>query len=633
MQSTQTRGKKTVAVGISLATVVVVSTLVMAATSLKSTSQSTPGKPPPKQGAAATPPAPPAPARPTFGPCDARAISLVYPSPGHRATAMSTMLIGQIQGEVSKILINKAPLTLRDNGILVHVQPLKPGRNVIDLTLPDCASGKTLVVYAPTTAAVARGRAPRIIANTLRPQGPIRVLSGESVSLNFQGTPGDTAAVYLLPGQGQKPVRLSAVQTNPGVYQTTFRVPATLRPGQRWRLMAQLYRAKAPLAKAQYSAPLEVLASPLMARVVAPQEATLRTGIEAQRLTPQPTGTMIPITKQLGQYVFTPLGNNLHGVLTAKEVQVVAGGGVMPESTLQTLTAEVKGEETQVRIPLSHRPVVLLNEVDTTPGLITATLVGVSPNVESLQRNPRTPVLKSLTWRRVEDNVTQLSLQTSLKNLWGYHHSFEGNTLVIHLRHAPTLDAARPLAGKRLVIDPGHGGKEKGSTGPTGVPEKNLNLAVALRVKALLEQEGASVTLTRDRDKDVSLTERTQLARQTSPHLFVSIHHNALPDGGDPYKTHGSGVYYYNTFSIPLAQAIQTQLLAQLSFRDNGLFWQSLAVTRPTAYPAVLVEVGFMIHPDEYMQLIQSSTQDKAAQAIVDGIKNFFQDQLGQEPV
>jgi len=70
-----------------------------------------------------------------------------------------------------------------------------------------------------------------------------------------------------------------------------------------------------------------------------------------------------------------------------------------------------------------------------------------------------------------------------------------------------------------------------------------------------------------------------------------------------------------------------------MGFRDNGLFWQSLAVTRPTAYPAVLVEVGFMIHPDEYLQLIQSSTQDKAAQAIVDGIKNFFQDQLGQEPV
>lgn len=92
-----------------------------------------------------------------------------------------------------------------------------------------------------------------------------------------------------------------------------------------------------------------------------------------------------------------------------------------------------------------------------------------------------------------------------------------------------TVVAGEPVVGAHVVLDPGHGGDEPGAVGPTGLTEKELNLDIALRVRDLLEAQGATVVLTRDRDVRITLATRATIARTMSPIAFLSIHHNAAP--------------------------------------------------------------------------------------------------------
>src|SRR5207244_1238375 len=105
---------------------------------------------------------------------------------------------------------------------------------------------------------------------------------------------------------------------------------------------------------------------------------------------------------------------------------------------------------------------------------------------------------------------------------------------------------------------------------------------------------------------------------------LLSIHNNALPDGRDPWKARGSSAYWYQVQSMDLARTLKASLIAVLDFPDYGLFYDNLALTRPSNMLACLVEVGFMINPDEYAELITEDTQAKAAAGLANGIEKYI---------
>ena len=109
------------------------------------------------------------------------------------------------------------------------------------------------------------------------------------------------------------------------------------------------------------------------------------------------------------------------------------------------------------------------------------------------------------------------------------------------------VSGGTPLYGATVVLDPGHGGKETGAVGPNGLVERDLNLVVAKLTKADLEREGATVVLTRDRDYEMTLQDRADIARHLAPLAFVSIHHNGGADG--PAAKPGTETYYQHTSS------------------------------------------------------------------------------------
>ena len=187
-----------------------------------------------------------------------------------------------------------------------------------------------------------------------------------------------------------------------------------------------------------------------------------------------------------------------------------------------------------------------------------------------------------------------------------------------------------------IIIDPGHGGSEPGSSGDF-LQEKGPNLDIALKVADLLRQRGLQVVLTRTDDSTVSLDDRSSMANLYNARLFVSIHNN---DSGDPdkrYTVQGTETHYYAPLEIPelfmqsaercrLATCIQEQLAARLQRPNRGVKTGSssnLSVLRKTQMPSALAEVCFIANPEEEQLLMQDSFKTLAAEAIADGIVNY----------
>ena len=221
--------------------------------------------------------------------------------------------------------------------------------------------------------------------------------------------------------------------------------------------------------------------------------------------------------------------------------------------------------------------------------------------------------------------------------------------------------------GKLIVIDPGHGGSDSGAVG-NGLKEKNVVLATSKKLGALLQKRGYRVLYTRSTDVFINLRSRTIFAGKKNADMFISIHANAAPNASAASRMSGVETFFLsparsersknaaalenkgdledmNTFSKQtflnflnrekiissnkLAIDIQSYMLSSVkksfSSRDGGVreapFWVLVGATMP----AVLVEMGYITHPQEGKNLGKSAYQDRIAQGIANGVDAYFQ--------
>lgn len=182
------------------------------------------------------------------------------------------------------------------------------------------------------------------------------------------------------------------------------------------------------------------------------------------------------------------------------------------------------------------------------------------------------------------------------------------------------------LYEKVLVIDAGHGGGQPGAV-KQGIQEKDLNLAILLELKELLDQhEDWKVYYTRTDDSDVSLDQRVQLANKSHANLFLSIHNNSTHDG-KMSDYNGTEVMYDEKRqeevlgTMRFAQICLEETVAATGSRDLGLTkGNSIYIIRTSQVPVALVEVGFMTNAEELAKLNSEEYQKIAAQGIYNGI-------------
>jgi N-acetylmuramoyl-L-alanine amidase len=226
-----------------------------------------------------------------------------------------------------------------------------------------------------------------------------------------------------------------------------------------------------------------------------------------------------------------------------------------------------------------------------------------------------------------------------------------------------TLTRALGLKIGRIVIDPGHGGHDTGTIGPTGLQEKEVVLDVGLRLKKLLERKaGCDVIMTRSDDTFVALEERTAIANEKAADLFVSIHANASRDS----NARGIETYYLNFTSSPdalevaarenatsqesvhqlqdlikkiamtekieeseeFARQVQKEVhrrTSQMSGnqRDRGVKKAPFVVLIGANMPSTLAEVSFLTNPRDEKLLRRPDYRQKIAEALYQGILDY----------
>lgn len=190
------------------------------------------------------------------------------------------------------------------------------------------------------------------------------------------------------------------------------------------------------------------------------------------------------------------------------------------------------------------------------------------------------------------------------------------------------------LKGRKIVIDPGHGGSDSGAIGPTGVMEKSVTLRIANEVRRLLVKEGATVYMTREADIEVSpkraaatdieeLQARCDVANENKADIFVSIHMDSFTNKA----AKGTTGYYYalgNKRSRVLADKIRAGVIDQIGTQSRGTQSCNFYVVKHTDMPATLVEVAFISNESEEKLLDSEEGIQKAAMGIADGIADYF---------
>jgi len=216
----------------------------------------------------------------------------------------------------------------------------------------------------------------------------------------------------------------------------------------------------------------------------------------------------------------------------------------------------------------------------------------------------------------------------------------------------------------KVVIDAGHGGKDPGATGRTGLKEKIVVLDIARRLKKILENQGIEVVMTRSKDKFITLQQRTEIASSSKSDLFVSVHANSSPArsvyGIEIYTLKQLGFLEKNeeqrkenyrkmygslsmnkkdkelqsivtdmmdtnkqAESLELASRVANKMVRILKTKNRGLKKSRFFVLRNTIVPAVLVEVGFLSNPKEEKLLKTKAYRQKVANGLARGILEY----------
>jgi N-acetylmuramoyl-L-alanine amidase len=176
------------------------------------------------------------------------------------------------------------------------------------------------------------------------------------------------------------------------------------------------------------------------------------------------------------------------------------------------------------------------------------------------------------------------------------------------------------LKNKTIVIDPGHGGRDNGTTGTRGTLEKELTIQTATLLSNKLKAAGANVILTRTYDSYISLDSRVRSAHYHGADAFISLHYDSINDR----SVKGTSTFYYHSYQKPLASTLHSSVVQYTNLKDRGVRLGNYHVIRENKQKAVLIELGYLSNPTEEAYVSTAQYQEKAATGIYQGLARYF---------
>ncbi|WP_019586626.1 N-acetylmuramoyl-L-alanine amidase [Deinococcus apachensis] len=561
-------------------------------------------------------------------------IFVAYPPDKYTVAYDHVLLEGSVKPGAT-LTLNGQPVDVGGDGLFIEWVPLKSGENI--LTLESTQGGETarqdLRVTSAPPAPLPTGAAQIVPASLLPAADRVAYVQPQNLELRavpvaFTGTAGGKASFKV----GDLGPLLMA-ETAPGRYEGTFLLPEKLEAAP---VAFTLTATDGTTATATSPGKLSVTGTgPRVAEVTATipgrglQAGTFvwRNGAGRNYVVFPRPGALAVVVGEEGNTFAVQASGTLTLNAPKSTLTLRPEGTPLPRAIFTQIGVKTGDTHSEVRLNLPTRvPFTVEQQVNPDSSSLDLRLFQSIADVDYIVSDfPKGPV-RDVRWTQESDGVARVHVDLSAAP-WGYDATYEGTTLVLRVRNAPTLDARAPLRGRTIVLDPGHGGDEFGGAGPLRVPEKNLNLPIALRVAELLREKGATVVLTREADVTVPIYDRPLLAETSNADLLVSIHANALPDGTDPRTKRGSGVYYYQPQARALADTLLASLVSVLpEVGNDGVHYQNLALARPTTQPSILIETAFLTDKGNLRLLMSAAGRERFAQAIALGLERFYRD-------
>ena len=333
-----------------------------------------------------------------------------------------------------------------------------------------------------------------------------------------------------------------------------------------------------------------------------------------------PLGTTAVANARWGSQTRLQLSRGAIAWVNTADVVPLQPGTPPPGGVVESVRLIPSAQSLILRVPLPGHVPYKVEEDDRS---LTLRLYGVASDVNWMQHGGTDPYVTRMSY--AQPAADEVTITVSLSGpVWGYRTRWSGRDLVLEIRRPPVIDARRPLAGRTIVLDPGH--PPVGAHGPSGLWEPVATLAVAKQAKTLLEQAGATVLLTRTDSLPVDLYPRTRFAEEHGADVLVSIHANALPDGVNPFTNNGTSVYYFHPRSAALARALDRALVGELGIRDLGMGRGDYALVRDPWFPSALTEGLFMMIPEQEAILASPEGRLRYARGVARGIEDFLRE-------
>jgi N-acetylmuramoyl-L-alanine amidase len=594
-------------------------------------------------------------------------IEVVYPNSGHTTAEASTFIMGHTQPAsalVVQVGAHRQTIPVTTEGFFSHSVPLQPGANALTLTSTTGAKQTTHLTItrqgfsATPTAGLYRstftlgGSLPTQPLEAIAdgPSFPVQVVSQATVTRlevrwmdpdrpghtvaqvplakrpNSSATPGfhDTRTAIF----GKRHWSAPPIPNTLPLWEGLLTLPSCTgdSPGRDQRLVLEVLTFGTsgeptvwqPGVKAlRWSAPRQA--------VIRQDQAICRTApVDGARLTPLAKGTPVTVLGHWNGWAAIALDDHLTGYVALSNVQLTGAKGALAPVTVTTVLAQPPTDQgVSLSVPLS-RPVPY--HVEAHAHRLDVTLYGASSSVDFIRQaevgkaSDQPQYEPPVSVEQATTHCVRLTLDSN-RALCGWSAHWNGNDGTWQLvgQTVPSDPAAWVIA-----LDPGHGGAERGGVALDGSPEKALNLHLAQLVARALKVQGFKhVHLLRPTDGELTLPARAKAVAALKPHVCLSLHHNALPDGRDPMAHQGAGVYYYHPMAWGLATALQQGLVQQAGCPDDGVWFNNLAMTRLSQCLAVLIEVGYMTHPDDCTRILNPDHQERMATALAASVWQF----------
>lgn len=550
-------------------------------------------------------------------------IRLVQPyKENNKVTSYDNFIIGSTC-KTCAVTVNSKPVKVYSTGAFAIELNLKPGDT--SFTILTNLSGKSVSKKINYTYTLPKPAEPvkmlDIESIETYPEGNLIVLPGDKIKFTIKGL--THCAVNAMQDTRFFEMPLNLTTGMPGIYQgeyivkssdsfAMFKIPITITDSLNNKVTKE--------TKQTFS-----VMSPFASEIAITKGrlAHLEYGLGDDRLGGAKIGyidsnIVLKIIGKVGTHYKVELAKSRTAYIPEELVTLMPKGTFTPESLTGKWNVYGDGKYDYVKIGLFTKlPYQSFQLTD--PSTIVVDIFGATNNTNWITQLQTATEIKKLDYEQVADDIFRIIITLKHAQHWGHLLYYDGNTLVIKVKHQPENLVLQNLT---IAIDAGHGGKNTGAVGATGIYEKEITLAVSLKLQKALEKEGAKVIMTRTKEQFFDNKERILFYRDSLPDMLLSIHLNSSED---PFRIGGTSTYYRYIGFRNLSIMIHKYML-QLGLKEYGNTGSfNFMLNSPTEYPNALIETLFLSNLEEEEKILDENFQQQMADKIVLGIEDFLE--------